>query len=162
MADPNAKLFYSVVTLSCHKAPFGSLPHAVCSALLSCKICWSAETGSTGGTFADDAIRIFKYSHQYANTSTVDYKDIDTVGSISVDINANRDGSGQANDNHLSYAVRWCVISMRILDAKHNLLLCNAQCSVPSAAGPTRTSICTITFACLLKFSLAYQHTTAS
>ena len=66
-----------------------------------------AETGRVDGVFVDDAIRIWKYYDQYGNTSGLQYKDIDTIGAMSIHINANRDGNGQLNENWLDYAVRW-------------------------------------------------------
>ena len=67
----------------------------------------AAGTGRLDGVFVDDAIRIWKYYDQYANKSSLQYRNIDTVGSISIHINANRDGNGQNHENWLDYAVGW-------------------------------------------------------
>ncbi|KAK9789369.1 hypothetical protein WJX73_005379 [Symbiochloris irregularis] len=67
----------------------------------------ATKTGRTDGVFVDDAIRVWKYYEQFSNTGQVQWQTIDTVGSLSVHINGNRDGNGQLNENWLDYAVQW-------------------------------------------------------
>ena len=71
--------------------------------------CAAAYGGRVDSVFVDDAIRIWKYHEQHGNSSTLQWLDIDTVGALSVHINANRDGNGQRFENWLDYAIRWCV-----------------------------------------------------
>jgi len=68
------------------------------------------SSGSGGGVdtaFLDDAILIEKYSEEFKGTYSVEYKDIATAGSISVHINANRQGMGQAYDHWIDFNVGW-------------------------------------------------------
>lgn len=66
-----------------------------------------AAVGRTATTFLDDAILIEKYTQEFRGTSWIDYKQITTTGSISVHINANREGMGGANDHWIDYNVGW-------------------------------------------------------
>lgn len=56
----------------------------------------------------DDAIRIEKYHKDYRGSSSLDRIEVPTAGSLSVHINANRDGNGQRFDHWLDFAVGWC------------------------------------------------------
>lgn len=57
--------------------------------------------------FIDDAILIEKYTEEFSGTHYMDYQPIKTAGSLSVHINANREGMGQANDHWLDFNVGW-------------------------------------------------------
>lgn len=61
--------------------------------------------GGGGAALLDDAILIEKYSQEFRRTSWLDFQDIRTRGSISVHINANRQGMGQRNDHWIDYNV---------------------------------------------------------
>jgi hypothetical protein len=57
--------------------------------------------------FVDDAIRIEKYYKEFKDTRTLGGLDVSTIGSVSIHINANRDGNGQRFDHWIDYAVHW-------------------------------------------------------
>ena len=61
-------------------------------------------------SFVDDAILIEKYLEEYGSPRYTWPSSLgSTVGSISVHVNANREGNGGSNDNWLDYAVGWCI-----------------------------------------------------
>jgi cysteine-rich repeat protein len=57
--------------------------------------------------FLDDAILIEKYSKEFWKTKDIQYKAINTRGSISISINSNRKGMGSQNENWIDYNVGW-------------------------------------------------------
>eukprot|EP01025_Chloroclados_australasicus_P038522 TRINITY_DN3971_c0_g1_i4.p1 TRINITY_DN3971_c0_g1~~TRINITY_DN3971_c0_g1_i4.p1 ORF type:complete len:634 (+),score=46.13 TRINITY_DN3971_c0_g1_i4:276-2177(+) len=60
--------------------------------------------------FIDDAIRIDQYMSEFKNTqylSDPSNKRKSTRGSVSIHINANRDGNGNKFDNWIDYRVKW-------------------------------------------------------
>ncbi|KAK9814590.1 hypothetical protein WJX72_008328 [[Myrmecia] bisecta] len=63
--------------------------------------------GVTDSVFVDDAILIEKYNAEFKGTGALHDTQVSTQGSISVHINANRDGNGQRFDHWLDYAVGW-------------------------------------------------------
>lgn len=64
-----------------------------------------AAAGARGQTaFVDDAILIEKYYTEFKDA----FWTLSTAGSISVHVNANRQGEGGRNDHWLDFAVGWC------------------------------------------------------
>lgn len=82
--------------------------------------CRNAGDSLSKAVFADDAILIEKYMRDYAGTQWVDFEDVHTQGSLSVHVNANRDGNGQRYDHWLDFAVQWygslgCLLALAIV-----------------------------------------------
>ncbi|PRW20453.1 concanavalin A-like lectin glucanase [Chlorella sorokiniana] len=65
------------------------------------------ESGPSSTVFLDDAILIEKYLDEYKGSHWIDYEQFSTRGSISVHINANREGNGKRFDHWIDYAVGW-------------------------------------------------------
>ena len=59
--------------------------------------------------FVDDAILIEKYNEEFGRERSLSNlpADFSTRGSVSVHINANRQGNGNRFDHWLDYALRW-------------------------------------------------------
>eukprot|EP00210_Caulerpa_lentillifera_P004763 g4547.t1 len=68
-------------------------------------------TGSTRGhagtALIDDAIRIERYLTEYNETQYLKNSKTNTLGSISVHVNSNRQGNGRGNDNWIDFATEW-------------------------------------------------------
>ena len=66
---------------------------------------FAAVSSDHGGksVFLDDAILIEKYSNEFSGSSWMNYQTIHTRGSISVHINANRQGMAMADDHWLDF-----------------------------------------------------------
>lgn len=64
--------------------------------------------------FLDDAILIERYTQEFQDSSWIDFLDIKTAGSLSVHINANREGMGQGNDHWIDYTLNWYVSETRL------------------------------------------------
>ena len=66
-----------------------------------------AGSGGRGQTaFVDDAILIEKYHEEFADSYFA--PGLSTVGSVSVHVNANREGEAGRHDHWLDFAVGWC------------------------------------------------------
>jgi hypothetical protein len=57
--------------------------------------------------FLADAILIEKYMKEYRGSHWLDYESFSTRGSLSVHINANREGNGKRYDHWLDFATGW-------------------------------------------------------
>lgn len=71
------------------------------------------KAGNDGGfadsALIDDAIRIERYLTEYNQTAYLKNTNANTLGSISVHINSNRQGNGRHNDNWLDFSTDWYV-----------------------------------------------------
>lgn len=68
----------------------------------------TSATSDTGAmVFIDDALLIEKYTQEFRGTDALEWQDISTAGSISVHVNANREGMGSSNDHWIDFAVGW-------------------------------------------------------
>ena len=66
------------------------------------------DGGYADAGFIDDAILIEKYATEFKGTSYLDKaRDVSTVGSISVHVNANRQGNNYKFDNWIDFPVNW-------------------------------------------------------
>ncbi|PSC70155.1 concanavalin A-like lectin glucanase [Micractinium conductrix] len=73
-----------------------------------------ASFGRDGGSpqqastvFMDDAILIEKYMEEFQGSKWIDFAQFSTRGSVSVHINANREGNGKRYDHWLDFGVGW-------------------------------------------------------
>ena len=67
----------------------------------------AASRVSGQSSFVDDAILIEKYNEEFRSTFWESTLDVSTVGSISIHVNANREGNGGRNDHWMDFAVGW-------------------------------------------------------
>jgi len=65
------------------------------------------DGGNADSGFMDDAILIEKYNTEFKGTGYLDKGDISTIGSLSVHINANREGYGYGYDSWIDFPVGW-------------------------------------------------------
>lgn len=63
--------------------------------------------GHSSASLIDDAIRIERYLTEYNETQYLKNAKTNTLGSISVHINSNRQGNGGENDNWIDFATEW-------------------------------------------------------
>eukprot|EP00887_Chlorella_sp_A99_P000397 scaffold13.g397.t1 len=68
---------------------------------------FSTDDGGRSTVFLDDAILIEKYMTEFSGTSWLDWASFSTRGSVSVHINANRDGNGQQYDHWIDFPTNW-------------------------------------------------------
>lgn len=68
------------------------------------------DNGYADSSLIDDAIRIERYLKEYNNTTYLKNAKTNTLGSISIHINSNREGNGKHNDNWLDFAANWYVL----------------------------------------------------
>ena len=67
------------------------------------------DGGFADSVLIDDAIRIERYLMEYNESQYLRNAKTNTLGSVSVHINSNRQGNGKANDNWLDFATDWYV-----------------------------------------------------
>ena len=67
------------------------------------------DGGFADSVLIDDAIRIERYLMEYNESQYLRNTKTNTLGSISVHINSNRQGNGKSNDNWLDFATDWYV-----------------------------------------------------
>lgn len=67
----------------------------------------SNSNSHAGTALIDDAIRIERYLTEYNETQFLRNAKTNTLGSISVHINSNRQGNGRKNDNWIDFATEW-------------------------------------------------------
>ncbi|KAL4421057.1 hypothetical protein ABPG77_001352 [Micractinium sp. CCAP 211/92] len=65
------------------------------------------EASLASTVFLDDSILIEKYMEEFSGSHWLDYERLSTRGSISVHINANREGNGKRYDHWIDFAVGW-------------------------------------------------------
>ncbi|KAL4422517.1 hypothetical protein ABPG75_008714 [Micractinium tetrahymenae] len=65
------------------------------------------EASLASTVFLDDSILIEKYMEEFSGSHWLDYERMSTRGSISVHINANREGNGKRYDHWIDFAVGW-------------------------------------------------------
>eukprot|EP01026_Neomeris_dumetosa_P051141 TRINITY_DN4496_c0_g1_i1.p1 TRINITY_DN4496_c0_g1~~TRINITY_DN4496_c0_g1_i1.p1 ORF type:complete len:1030 (-),score=176.63 TRINITY_DN4496_c0_g1_i1:568-3657(-) len=65
------------------------------------------DNGGADTAFIDDAIRIERYLSEFQGSRYLSTAKVGTKGSISIHINANRQGNGKAFDNWLDFSTGW-------------------------------------------------------
>jgi len=65
------------------------------------------DNGYADSALIDDAIRIERYLTEYNESSYLKNTNTNTLGSLSIHINSNRQGNGRQNDNWLDFATDW-------------------------------------------------------
>ena len=67
------------------------------------------DNGFADTVFMDDAILIERYMTEFQRTGYLNDNDISTKGSLSIHINANRDGNGLKADSWIDFDTQWQV-----------------------------------------------------
>ena len=71
------------------------------------------DNGFADTVFMDDAILIERYMTEFQRTGYLNDNDISTKGSLSIHINANRDGNGLKADSWIDFDTQWQVGARR-------------------------------------------------
>ena len=67
------------------------------------------DNGFADTVFMDDAILIERYMTEFQRTGYLNDNDISTKGSLSIHINANREGNGLKADSWIDFDTQWQV-----------------------------------------------------